>query len=281
MIKKSFVILVALLLGIFLALPSFGAQNIINSVVISKNAKGVYELGIDSSKTVQYKQFTDDEGGVYFDLKNSKMAKNVSTVYDDVIDISSVSVKKIDNNKVRIYIKGKNVKNIQIAFINSILDNNMGSAAIEDVSQIGDNQDWDNNTFNLAHLIKSAILGIKEGSIGILALVMTLFAVFFAIIKTLNSKLPIERSNLIYAQNFESESELIRNLNQYQALRGTNGELNKARNDYNSYVMKKYWKDDGNVTNPYAKNLKEKINYTPKIWLENNKILETTPTIQQ
>ena len=281
MAKKSIFLLIILILGIFLILPSFGSQNIINSIVISKNAKGVYELGIDSSKAVQYKQFIDETGGVYFDLKNSKMAKNVSTIYDDVADISSVAVKKLDKNKVRIYVKGKNIKNIQVNFINSILDNTASSAAIEGVSQIGDNQDWDNNTFNIAHLIKSAIMGIKEGSIGILALISALFIVFFAIIKTLGTKLPDESSALVYADNFESESELIRNLNQYQALRGTQGELNRARNDYNSYVMKKYWKDSENMTSPYIKNSKEKINYTPKIWLENNKIYETTPTTQQ
>ena len=92
-----------ILLVLFLSLPCLASQNVINSVIISKSKEdpSKYELSIDSTEAVQYKMHNDEQG-VWFELKNSTLAQNAGTIYDDVYDIDSVSFKATDKNRVNI-----------------------------------------------------------------------------------------------------------------------------------------------------------------------------------
>ena len=67
--KKSSLLI---LLALFLSVPAFASQNIINSVLIakSKDDPSKYELSIDSTESVRYKMHKDDRG-IWFELKNS------------------------------------------------------------------------------------------------------------------------------------------------------------------------------------------------------------------
>ena len=87
-----------ILLALFLSMPCFASQNVINSVLISKSKEdpSKYELNIDSTDVARYKMHKDEQG-VWFELKNSVMAKDMGTIYDDVSDIDSVSVKATDS----------------------------------------------------------------------------------------------------------------------------------------------------------------------------------------
>ena len=107
-----------------IALPSFAIENIISSVVISKakDSTSAYELSIDSTQQVQYKSYMDSDGNIYFDLKNSTLAPNMGTIYDDVSEIDNVVVKQMPKNKVRIYVNGKDAKKTELIFVNALFE---------------------------------------------------------------------------------------------------------------------------------------------------------------
>ena len=123
---KSFLVASALFLAIS---PALAEENIISSVIISKskNKLNSYELSIDSTQQVQYKNYIDSEGNVYFDLKNSTLAPNMGTIYDDVANIDNVTVKQIGKNKVRIYVNGDDARNTELLFVNSLFETSQDS----------------------------------------------------------------------------------------------------------------------------------------------------------
>ena len=117
-VKRFFI---ALTLVISTCLSTLASENIISSVTISKakDRLDAYELNIDSTQAVQYKSHIDSDGNVYFDLKNSSLAANLGTIYDDVSNIDNVTVKQLDNSHVRIYVNGANARNTELIFLNS------------------------------------------------------------------------------------------------------------------------------------------------------------------
>ena len=98
-IKEFFVALTMILI----ATPALADENIISSVVISKSKdnSNSYELSIDSTQQVPYRSHIDNDGNVYFDLKNSTLAKNLGTIYNDVSNIDNVTVKQLDKNRAK------------------------------------------------------------------------------------------------------------------------------------------------------------------------------------
>ena len=67
------------------------SENIISTVSVSKSKMDPtgYELNIDSTKSVQYKSHIEGDRNVYFDLKNSTLAPDMGTIYNDVNNIDN------------------------------------------------------------------------------------------------------------------------------------------------------------------------------------------------
>ncbi|MBR2069071.1 MAG: hypothetical protein IJ877_04830 [Candidatus Gastranaerophilales bacterium] len=248
-----------ILLVLFLSLPSFASQNIINSVLISKSKEDPtkYELSIDSTEAVQYKLHKDEQG-VWFELKNSTLAQNAGTIYDDVSDIDSVSVKATDKNRVNIYLQGKNVENTELVFINSLFDTKkeatkqiMLSKPISDYQSTDytddleeDSVEWSDNSFNFSHLGVSVLKALRKGPMGMILVLLAIFAILAVIIKSLAEKLSQEQEPLIgLNNNYAKDSELIRNLNHTKALTNAQNELSKAHLKYQNYLKDKYQDD--------------------------------------
>ena len=250
--KCSFIILAVL----FFSLNAFAQQNIISSIIISKSKEDAskYELNIDSTKPVRYKMHNDEQG-VWFELKDSVLAENAGTIYDDVIDIDSVSVKNAEKGRVNIYLQGKNVKNTELIFINSLFDTTKDtSKQISLANPIEDYQstdykddledvgaDWSDNSFSTSHLGLAALKNLKDSTTGAVLIFLSLFIIIAIIIKTLTQKLYQDNEPLIGLNNsYIKNSELIRDLNHTKALKDAQAELTKAHDNYKNYLKNKY-----------------------------------------
>jgi len=264
---------VALTLVISLTLPVLAEQNVISSVIISKSKQkaNAYELNIDSSYQVQYKSHISDENNVYFDLKDSSLAPDMGTIYDDVADIDNVTVKQLDKNKVRIYVNGDNARNTELIFVNSLFEpanenskkivinrpisQYKSTALYDDLEFVDDSQEWDDNSFNLQHFSSIILTELKEGPMGKILILLSLFAILAILVKSLSSKLAQEKEPLIglnnskYLNNNMQIGSIGANVkltapknvaNRDIALKQAQNELTKAHQKYQQYIQNKY-----------------------------------------
>ena len=195
----------------------------------------------------------ENNGSVYFDLKNSVITSSTGTIYDDVVDIDSVTVKQAEKNKVRIYVQGKNVSNTEIVFVNSLFEDVTKPKKININKPISeyqstdykddledDIQEWNDNSFNPTHLGISIFSNLKEGPLGMIFLFLALIGVIIFIGKILTSKISQDSEPLIGLQsNYTKDDDLIRSLNRAQALRDAKAEITKAHEKYNNYIKEK------------------------------------------
>ena len=274
--KKLFNLLVVIIFAIITMLPAVAEENVISSVVISKSKTNpnAYELNIDSTKTVDYKAEMDEDGSIYFDLKNSILADNAGTVYDDVTNIDNVVVRQMDKNKVRIYVKGQNVENTELVFVNSLFDTNKQSKKIvinrpineykstsgyesDDLESQEEIQDWNDNSFNFTHLIAETLSGAKESAMGIILIVASIFVFVFITIRTITSKISQDQEPLIGLNNKKGslEDNIYTNsvskiqhkeinfndiANRNTMIKNAQAELERAHNKYQEYLKNKY-----------------------------------------
>lgn len=260
---------------ILASLSAFAQDNVISSVVISKSKDkpNAFELSIDSTQAVQYKSHIDSDGNVYFDLKNSSLAPDMGTIYDDVSDVDNVVVKQLDKNKVRIYVSGKDARNTELIFINSLFETSKESSKKIIVNRpineykptsansgdleeyVDDVAEWDDNSFNLSHLSTIILSELKNGISGKVLILLLLFAIAAILIKALSSKIAQDKEPLIglnsskymhdikntqnlqkSAPNFELPDVSKRN----ETLKQAQAELNRAHEKYRQYIQNKY-----------------------------------------
>lgn len=254
--KKSSFKVFSLIAAIALCLPALASQNIISSVIISnsKDKPNGYELNIDSTASSQYKTHVEEDGSVYFDLKNASLAQNAGTVYDDVTNIDNVTVRQLNKNNVRIYVKGKNAANTDIVFLNSLYEQPAPTKKVvinrpqseyqptnpADLENQDDIQDWDDNSFNFSHLLTSIMAGLKEGPSGIVLMILAAFALMAVVIKSIGSRLSYDKEPLIgLNQNFNKEKIEMSSRRQ-DAMRQAQEELTRAHQKYQDYLNNKY-----------------------------------------
>lgn len=259
---KKVIIMIALA---FIAMPAF-AENIISSVVISKSKDGLntYELNIDSTQQVQYKSHIDSDGNVYFDLKNSSLAPNMGTIYDDVSEIDNVVVKQLPKNKVRIYVNGKNARDTELVFINSLFETSKETKNIvinkpineykstsyynDDLEYADVTKEWDDNSFDLEHLSSVILSEMKEGPTGKILIILSLFTILSILAKSLVNKVAQEKEPLIknkvqigsIGASVDLSKQKIINSKRDEALRQAQNELTKAHEKYQQYIQNKY-----------------------------------------
>ena len=263
------------------SLSALAEDNVISSVVISKakDKPDTFELSIDSTMPVDFKENKEDSSMVYFDLKNSILAENAGVIYDDVVNIDNVVVKQIDKSKVRIYVKGVNVKNTELIFINSLFDTKEKPKKIvinrpineyksideteseDDLESQDEIQEWDDNSFNFSHLITEIFSGMKKDMAGIIGALLLSLIIMGLVIKNAISKIYEDTEPLIglnhakehdkqnYGSSFvkptpkqiRTEDIDFENIaNRNKALREAQAQLSKAHNKYQEYLQNKY-----------------------------------------
>ena len=279
-LKVKFFIAFALVLAT--VLPSLAEENVISQVVISKSKDRAnsYELTIDSSEIVQYKSRIDEDGNVYFDLKNSTLAPDMGTIYDDVINIDNVTVKQLDKNRVRIYVSGKDARNTDLVFVNSLFETSVPSKKVtinrpikeyksttlnNDLEYQDNTQEWDDNSFNFSYLSATMMTELKEGPIGKILIVLSLFTFLLILARNLAAKLSQDKEPLIgLNQNINHQmgslgvsvkkqqlqqpmlkaqkrnDDLVGISKRNEALKQAQIELTRAHEKYQQYIQNKY-----------------------------------------
>ncbi len=241
-------------------LSCFASENIISSVTISnsKEKANAYELSVDSTKITNYKSKVDENGNIYFDLKNSTLAPEIGTVYDDVVNIDNVIVKQLDKNKVRIYVEGKNARNTELIFVNSLLETKDPTKKVVINRPLSDYQPtnydyeddsiqgWDDNSFNFSHLLATFLKSLKEGPLGMILIILSIFAFSAFIIKSLTKKLSLDNEPLI-GLNQNLNRSVVEEKNEFEDLSRRNETIRKAQMElsiahqkYNDYLKTKY-----------------------------------------
>ncbi len=275
--RKNSLRILFLILFTIIALPCFAAENVISSVTISnsKERANAYELSVDSTKITQFKSHLDEDGNIYFDLKNSILAPEIGTIYDDVTNIDNVVVRQLDKNKVRIYIEGKNAKNTELVFVNSLLETKDPSKKVvinrplSDYQPTNQNiddseiiQGWNDNSFNLSQLLSAILSSLREGPLGIVLIILSIFAFSAFIIKSLTKKLSLDNEPLIgLNQNINKEpiqeqEELDDLSKRSETIKKAQIELGLAHKKYQDYLKNKYsTKPKAQVYDPIKKGI--------------------------
>ena len=278
-IKKCVCLIIVGLLFSFLS--AMADENVISSVVISKSKdkNNAYELNIDSTMPVDFKENKEDASMIWFDLKNSILAEDIGTVYDDVIDIDNVVVKQIDRNKVRIYVKGNNVKNTELVFVNSLFETkekpkkivinrpineykSIDEMSSDDLESQDEIQEWDDNSFNLTHLITELFSNTKNELAKVAIMLLVGFLLMILTVKNIIKKISQDTEPLIglnhakehdmkdiysdaarkpvpkqiKTEDIDFENIAAKN----KILKEAQEQLTKAHNKYQAYLQNKY-----------------------------------------
>lgn len=142
------------LITTLMSFPVFASQNVINYVLISKaKNSSTYELNINSTSPIRYKSVVQSNNKIYFDLKDSILSPDAGTIYDDVKGIDSVTVKQLDNNKVRIYVQGQNAKNTKVVSKKSVLEEAQEVMEVPVVKSVKVSEDTKEHSSNKARNI--------------------------------------------------------------------------------------------------------------------------------
>ncbi len=275
------------LLFLIFSMPVFASkQNVISSVLITdaKDGSTGYELDIDSTGSSTYKTKIVSDNSIIFELKNSVLSKNPSTYYENVEGIDSVTVEQYARNKVRIFIEGKNAQDTELVFVNSIFEQSSESEKSviinhpishyqptnlnSDTDFEGDNQAWDDNSFNFAHLGASVLTSLKDGVMGVVLIFALIFAIVLLIVKNIAKNYAQDSDPLIglnnvntikdmpsaYSQDVSKiESNLKGISDRSETIKKAQKELAKAHQKYQEYLRDKY-------KNQYSEKLKQQVN---------------------
>lgn len=272
-LRNCFGFLLGLFIFLFTTTSVFASQNIVSTVTISNAKEDVsgYELEVDSTQAVTYKTKTVENNGIIFELKNSILAQNPATYYDDVKGIDSVIVEQYGKNKVRIFIQGKDAANTELVFVNSIFEAAKDKKSIiinrpisqyqpisqhsTDLDAQGDNQDWDDNSFNFIHLSSAILSNLKDGAMGIVLIFALVFAIILAVIKNiarnysqdidpligLNNVNTIKDVPSAFSQNIPKMNSSLESVSsRSETIKNAQKELAKAHQKYQEYLQDKY-----------------------------------------
>lgn len=257
---------ILILLGLMVLTCSavLAQENRISSVAISKSKDILngYELTIDSTENVAYKTKVVNDNNIIFELKNSVLEDDLGTFYNDANEIDSVTVKQNGNNRVRIYVQGENVKNTELIFVNSLFEaDNKSQKKItlnqplnqyQPTNNLNDDegQDWNDNSFNMSQLTSSIFSSLKEGSMGLILIILAIIALGAFVIKTIANKQKEENEPLIGLNNsYGTQINLNQNKKSIQSdvlakrsetIRAAQEELQKAHQKYQAYMQNKY-----------------------------------------
>lgn len=113
-------IIISLLFCLLLTpLAAFSNNNFIYSINVTKDdafTSGV-KLAIKSDYKTNVKSRIDEMGREYFDIKDASLKENFAVQYNNANGVESVIAQQI-GNKVRIYVTGNDVQNVDILFNN-------------------------------------------------------------------------------------------------------------------------------------------------------------------
>lgn len=169
-------------------LTASARENILHTVEISQSGDS-YSLKLKADEMVRFKKRVENKNSAYFELKNIVPSDDIETVYNDVSSLDGVIIQQIDKSKIRIYVNGYLAAKTKISIetagnvlkssreivVNRPRSEYASVAPIEDY----EDKDWENNGFNLGHLLN--VINGGEGNGVDWTMVVSFFAIVFSI----------------------------------------------------------------------------------------------------
>lgn len=110
--KKLFLILAIFMLNI---IPALAGDNYLNTVILEGSERG-YNIILRSDSLANVKRISEGQNRLTLDIKGLSASNNISTLYRNTSDDSSVIVENTGANSVKVHINAKDAANSNIIF---------------------------------------------------------------------------------------------------------------------------------------------------------------------
>lgn len=112
--KKFVLTIITILLTSFI--PSFAAENFLNTVVLEGTDNGSYNIVLRSDAIASVKRTVENNNKIVLEIRGLAVSENLSTVYKNTSAANGIIVENNGNNGVKIQIQGKNIAKANIIF---------------------------------------------------------------------------------------------------------------------------------------------------------------------
>ena len=86
----------------------------LSEIKISSKDNYSYKIILKTDKDVPVEKYITSDNKIVIDLKNTKSAEFVNTIYNNTPEIDNVIVQSVANNKIRVFIQGLNIASSKI-----------------------------------------------------------------------------------------------------------------------------------------------------------------------
>ena len=97
------------------SVPAFAFDGAtLSQIKISSKDNYSYKIVLKTDKDVPVEKYITSDNKIVIDLKNTKSAESVNTVYNNTPEIDNVVVQTVSNDKIRVFIEGLNIASSKI-----------------------------------------------------------------------------------------------------------------------------------------------------------------------
>jgi len=121
---KKFLAVAVLSAGIYASfsiMPAYAAVATLSGIEISPANNGSYQIMVKTDKEVSVEKYTTADNKIVLDLKNTKPANFVNTVYNNASKIDHVIVQPVSDEEVRVFLQGANISGSNVSLSTKVI----------------------------------------------------------------------------------------------------------------------------------------------------------------
>ncbi|MDD3014698.1 MAG: hypothetical protein PHC34_13440, partial [Candidatus Gastranaerophilales bacterium] len=125
---KKLLITAVLLAGVYASfsiIPAYAAVATLSGIEISPANNGSYQIMVKTDKEVSVEKYITADNKIVLDLKNTKPANFVNTVYNNASKVDHVIVQPVSDEEVRIFVQGANISGSNISLSTKVVPQNI------------------------------------------------------------------------------------------------------------------------------------------------------------
>jgi len=125
---KKFLATAVLSAGIYASfsiIPAYAAVATLSGIEISSANNGSYQIMVKTDKEVSVEKYITADNKIILDLKNTKPANFVNTVYNNASKIEHVIVQPISDEEVRVFLQGANISGSNVSLSTKVVPQNV------------------------------------------------------------------------------------------------------------------------------------------------------------
>lgn len=98
----------------FSIIPAYATVATLSGLEISPANNGSYQITVKTDKAVSVEKYTTSDNKIVLDLKNTRPASFVNTIYNNTSKIDHVIVQPVSDEEVRVFIQGTSISDSKI-----------------------------------------------------------------------------------------------------------------------------------------------------------------------